>query len=361
MLITSCGADTRFAATINGVEIPAGVYIYKEMIAYYEAMNLQSEEDIAAAIPLLDSTIEGVPARQWISDETIKSVREYAAINEKFAALGLSYDLDSYGVPMDQTISDSVERSWDEGDADMLIPLGISKESYKQLQLNSQKTMQLFQYYYGDGGEKAVPEAEIKKYLTDNFARINYIEMELKDGEGNLLKSEGKEERRKMAEEYITRAKTGDDFADLLGEYTDWYDELRGVGGDVVNMDATTGEIVNPEDEVPPTNETVIGLEYTTPSAEVVKKVFELQAENPDFTDPQYFIVEAENGEKIWVVELRDLFSDQLYYDANKAMAVSALKTEEFEDLIDIWTRDQNVSVNEKAVERYKPDMFIEQ
>jgi hypothetical protein len=357
MLITACGADTRIAATINGTEIPAGVYIYKQMVAFYDAYNLQSEEDVAAAVPLLDSTIEGVPARQWISDETIKNVREYAAINAKFTELGLTYELDAYGMPMDQLIAESIDRSWDENESPMFTPLGISKNSYEEIQLNSQKYYELFDYYYGEGGEKAVPEEEIRKYLTDRFARINYIEMDLRDGEGNLLKSDGKAERKKMAEGYITRAKGGEDFNEILGEYTDWYDELQGV---TATIDAATGEAINPEDEVPPTNETVIDKENgMTPSTEVITKAFELQAADPALTTPQYFIVEAINGEKYWVVELSNLFSDITYYDLNKTAAITELKTDEFDDMIDYWTRDQDFVINEKAVERYKPDMFL--
>jgi hypothetical protein len=357
MLITACGADTRFAATINGNEIPAGVYIYKEMVAFYDAYGLQTEEDIAAGLPLLESTIEGVPARQWISDETIKSIREYAAINEKFVEFGLSYDLDEYGMPMDELIAQSIDRNWDEGDSDMLYPLGISKESYEQIQLNSQKYYELFDYYYGEGGQFAVSEEEIKKYLTDNFARINYIEMDLKDGEGNLLKSDGKAERMAMAEGYITRAKNGEEFTEILGEYTDWYDNLTGAAATVDITGAA--EATNPEDEVPPTNEMVIEKENgMLPSQEVIDKVFEIQAQNPTLT-PQYFIVEAINGEKYWVVELSDLFSDVTFYDLNKQATITELKTEEFDDRVELWTREQTVVINEKAVERYKPDMFV--
>jgi hypothetical protein len=357
MMFTACGEDTRVAATINGVDIPAGVYIYEEMMNFYNAYSFQTEEDNAAGLPILESTIEGVPARQWIADETLKGVREYAAVNAKFDSLGLSYEIDSYGVPMDETISESVDRNWDEDASKTLMPLGISKESYKQIQLNYQKRTELFNYYYGEGGEKAVSEAEIKKYLTDNNVRIDFIEMELKDGEGNLLKSDGKAERKAMADDYIARAKSGEEFGEILGEYTDWYNALTGVTATAETTE--NDEQASPEDEVLPTNEVVLTKESGYPSAEVIAKAFELQEANPDFTAPQYFLIEAENGEKYWIVKLSNLFSDPSYYELNKAATVNAMKSDEFEDLVDIWTRDQTVVINEKAVDRYKPDMFV--
>jgi hypothetical protein len=359
IMLTACGADTRVAATIDGVDIPAGVYIYEELTAYYEGFSLQSEEDSAAGTAILDSTLEGVPARQWIADQTLKNVREFAAINAKFQSLGLSYEIDSYGVPMDQTISESIDRSWDEGDSKTLMPMGISKESFKQIQLNYQKRSELFNYYYGEGGEKAVPEAELKAYLTENNARIDFIEMELKDGEGNLLKSDGKAERKAMAEDYLARAQSGEDFNDILGEYTDWYNALTGSGEDGAGSSAEADPLADPADEVPPTNEIIVTKDYTYPSVEVIEKAFELQGANPDFAEPQYFIAEAANGETYYVVKLKSLFDDPTYYEAIKEATVSEMKSEEFEDLIDIWTRDQTVVINEKAVERYKPDMFV--
>jgi hypothetical protein len=357
MMFTACGEDTRVAATINGAPIPAGVYIYEQMMNFYNAYSFQTEEDSAAGIPILESTVEGVPARQWIADETLKSVREFAAVDAQFEKLGLSYEIDSYGVPMDETISDSVERNWDAGDSKTFMPLGISKESYKQIQLNYQKRTELFNYYYGEGGTLADTEEEIKKYLTDNNVRIDFIEMELKDGEGNLLKSDGKTERKAMADDYLARAKSGEEFGEILGEYTDWYNELTGVTTEVAEVQ--NDEQASPEDEVLPTNEVVLTKDSQYPSAEVIAKAFELQEANPNFSEPQYFFIEAENGEKYWIVKLSNLFSDPSYYELNRAATVSAMKSDEFEQLVDIWTRDQTVVINEKAVERYKPDMFV--
>jgi hypothetical protein len=358
--LTACGADTRFAGTINGAEIPAGVYIYQEMSAFYDAYALQTTEDQQAGTPILDSVIEGIPARQWISDETVKKLREYAAINEKFASLGLSYSTDDYGTAMNVVVDESIDYSWESNISPSLTPYGISKESYRQIQLNVVKRDELFNYYYGEGGEKEVAEAEIKQYLKDNFAHIDYIEMELRDAEGNLLKSDGKAERMEKAKDYVARAEAGEDFNEILGEYTDWYSELTNPSNTLdVAGEAATDPQASPEDEAPPTNDTVMKKGESFPSAEVNTKVFEYQAANPDFAEPHYLIVQADNGERYWVVKLIPLFDNADYYDGNRESAVYELKNEEFNDLIDIWTRDQQLILNEKAVARYQPDMFV--
>ncbi|MDR0991736.1 MAG: hypothetical protein LBL87_02405 [Ruminococcus sp.] len=359
--LTGCGADTRFAGTINGEEIPAGVYIYEQMQAFYEAYTSMSAEDQQAATPIFEAVIDGVPSRQWIADKTVKNLREYAAVNEKFAALGLGYSTDDNGIPMDQLVDESIDYSWEEGIAPTLTPFGISKESYRLIQLNAVKRQELFEYYYGVGGEKEVPEEEIKKYLSERFAHIDYFEMPLRDGEGNLLKSDGKTERMDMAKDYVARAESGEDFNEIMGQYNDWYAELTKTAADETAeaADAAAADPqASPEDEAPPTNDVVITKDSANPSAEVDAKVFEYQAANPDFTAPQYFIVEAANGETYWVVKLIPLFENTSYFEDNRESAVYEMKNEEFSDLIDIWTRDQSLILNEKAVARYQPDMF---
>ncbi|MBP5580824.1 MAG: hypothetical protein J6X85_03375 [Ruminococcus sp.] len=63
--------------------------------------------------------------------------------------------------------------------------------------------------------------------MLENYVLVNFIDMELKDGEGNLLKSDGKAERMAMAEDYVTRFKNGEDFDALNNEYRTFYTKLK--------------------------------------------------------------------------------------------------------------------------------------
>ena len=105
--------------------------------------------------------------------------------------------------------------------------MGISEKSFTSLYLNSQKRDKVFKTIYSEGGEYAVSDDEIKTYLDENYAMINYIAMELKDGSGNLLKSDGKAEIMSMAESYVERYKNGEEFDALNAEYTAYYDNLK--------------------------------------------------------------------------------------------------------------------------------------
>ncbi len=231
--MTACGENTTWCATIDGSDIPAGIFIYYLQSAYYSAQSKLNEENSASsdAVASADGTtttaavfssqIDGKDAKTWIYDEATKSMQEYAAIEAKFTELGLTItadEKDAAKVYCDQT--------WDYA-GEYYTKMGISEKSFTSLYLNSQKRDKVFKTIYSEGGEYAVSDDEIKTYLDENYAMINYIAMELKDGSGNLLKSDGKAEIMSMAESYVERYKNGEDFDALNAEYTAYYDNLK--------------------------------------------------------------------------------------------------------------------------------------
>lgn len=230
---TACGENTTWGAEIDGNQIPAGVFIYYLQNAYYDAQNKLSEQTSAAETTALDgaaettapdlfaSTIEEKSAKQWIYDEATRSMQEYAAVEAKFTEYGLTLtDVEK------QSAQIYCDQIWDYG-GEYYTQMGISQQSYLSVYLNSEKKNKLFELLYSEGGEYAVSDSEIKTYLDENYAMINYIPMELKDGAGNLLKSEGKAEIMAMAEDYVERYKNGEDLDVLNAEYTAYYDNLK--------------------------------------------------------------------------------------------------------------------------------------
>ena len=259
--MTACGENTTWGATIDGSDIPAGIFIYYLQSAYYSAQSKLNEENSASsdAIASADGTtttaavfssqIDGKDAKTWIYDEATKSMQEYAAIEAKFTELGLTItadEKDAAKVYCDQT--------WDYA-GEYYTKMGISEKSFTSLYLNSQKRDKVFKTIYSEGGEYAVSDDEIKTYLDENYAMINYIAMELKDGSGNLLKSDGKAEMMSMAESYVERYKNGEDFDALNAEYTAYYDNLKAAAAEeAANAAADEAEAETSTAEVTPSD-----------------------------------------------------------------------------------------------------------
>ena len=171
--LASCGSDTTWGADIDGTRLRAGILIYFQSNAVSEASQYlgEGETDVLAI------TIEDKPARDWINDEAIEDMREYAAVEKKFTELGLTFENNE-----EKAASNTVDQWW-EYVGEYFEGVGVSKQSYYDVVLNSQKRASIFDYYYSDGGEKEVSEEEIKNYLLENNSRIKFIRMELKDGE----------------------------------------------------------------------------------------------------------------------------------------------------------------------------------
>ena len=235
--LTACGEKTTWGAVIDGVQIPAGVFIYYLDSANYEAQQKLGEQTDTSAdlspegaaaqssetvtLPLYSSQIDGVDAKQWVYDRATELMQDYAAVEAKFDEYGLTLTDDDK-----QSAQVYLDQLWDYA-GDYYTSMGISENSYKSIFLNSAKKQKLFETIYSEGGERAVPDDEIKTYLDENYALINYIDVELKDGEGNLLKSDGKAERMEMLNSYMERYKNGEDFDELNAEYVTYYENLK--------------------------------------------------------------------------------------------------------------------------------------
>ena len=236
---TGC-SDTSWGAKAGDTEYRAGIYIYHAMNAFFDADSKKAETDT----DVFTATIEDMPAKEWMAKETEKNLRNQAAIDAKFTEMGL--ELDEYSTTYAEYMT---EQMWSQY-GEMFEGYGVGKESYRDVYLNSVKRDEIFmKYYNSEDGITPVAEEDIKAHMLDNYARVKYIALNLKDAEGNLLKSEGKAEVMKMAEDYLARAKGGEDFDALIAEYTAYWNEYTGADEEPEKDDEEgVGEIIAIED-----------------------------------------------------------------------------------------------------------------
>ncbi|MGN0641864.1 MAG: hypothetical protein ACI4JJ_01840 [Huintestinicola sp.] len=223
--LTACGEDTTWGAVIDGEQIPAGIFIYYLQSGYYQAQSKLTANEDGTYPDVFTADIEGKDGKTWIYDYATEQMQKYAAIEAKCAEYGVTIsdeDMEAAKISVDSTW-DYIEQYYGEN---YFESMGISQDSYLKTYVSDLKYDALFDKLYSPEGEHGVSEDELKAYLDENYAMINYIEMELRDGEGNLLKSEGKAERMAMAEEYVERYKAGESFDSLNAEYVAYYDNL---------------------------------------------------------------------------------------------------------------------------------------
>ncbi len=352
--LASCGKDTTWGAAIDGEQLRAGMLIYFQSNAVSEAGQYLAEGET----DVLNITIEDKPSKEWINDKVVEDMREYAAVEKKYDELGLSMD-DSDK----KALSNSVDQWWDEYIGDYYESIGVSKQSYYDAALNAAKRSDIFDYYYAGDGELAVPEEDIKNYLLENNVRIKFISMPLKDGEGNLLKSDGKAELKERAQGYIDRIKSGESFEAVEDEYNEYYKSLveAAAAAEEQAADGTAAEPDSAADSSEAAEETervsygtIITKDSSIPSKKAAEKAWELNIGD-------CVLVEDDDNEYYYIVSRIDLFADGAYLETQKSSVLHSLKDEEFDASVSSWTEGQNVELNDAAFNRYKLEKLTEE
>lgn len=225
----SCGEKTANAMSVDGKDVRAGIYLYYAINAYNDAVSeltdqgekfedAETTKDIKKIVKNIQ--LDGVSVEEWIQNKAVEYCQTFVAIENEFDKLGLKLE-GSELASIESTVESNMENF-----ADFFKETGIGEKSVRDIVTSSYKQSKIWDAYYGEGGSKDIKEDTLKDYYADNHFRIKYIEMPLKDGEGNLLKADGKAEIEEMAKDYLARlAKKQGSEKDLMAEFDYLIDE----------------------------------------------------------------------------------------------------------------------------------------
>jgi len=225
----SCGENTANALTVDGYDVRAGIYLYYATSAYSEAMSVlrdggQNFEDAKTTQDvkkiLKSATIDEVNAEEWIQNKAAEHCLDFVEVEREFDELGLTLTGEQLAAIKNETASNmSFYGAFYES-------AGIGEQSVKDVVTNSYKQNAIWQAYYGEDGSLEIQDSDLQDYYADGHIRIKYIELPMKDGEGNLLKADGKKEIEKMADDYMKRlGKKTESEAALMNEMDFLIDE----------------------------------------------------------------------------------------------------------------------------------------
>ena len=275
----ACGYNTLNALTVDGIEVPAGIYIYNANSALNQALSKlkqeNSELDTTDMKAVRALTLEGKDVETWIKDEATKSCTQFAVIENKFDELGLSIsDEDKSNISMMK------DYYWNSS-KEMMEKNGISEASFEKIVTSGYKSDAIYQYYYAVGGQEGVTDEDVYNYYKDNNIRAEYISVSLKDGEGNLLKSDGKKEMMTMIEGYRDRVEDAlaeggvkaaqAEMAEVRKDYQAYVDSLTAEASGEETTEAETVEETAAETEATAAETETTAAEGETTKAEETK------------------------------------------------------------------------------------------
>lgn len=335
MSLVGCSGKTSGpAATYNGGEIPSGVYIFNQVNAANEAYSKLSDPT-ATADSILKQQIDGVTAEEWINNRTVELVKTYAAVASEAARLQLVADEATVS-----TIKQQLESNWKtEGDA--MEKLGISLSSAQAIGVNSQLSNQLFQSYYGEGGEKAVAESELKAYFTDNFRRSLMVVIPRETDSASAAPENTDAEKKATPQEvfdgYKARISAGESVFDVLVSEEQRQRDLAG--------NTETAELVEAQQE------TIVNRESTGFPQALKDKIFETTELNTAqfYEDDDYFVI----------FDLRDTFGDGTAFNNAKQSLLLAYKGDEYREGLVAMADSIGFKLNSDVVKNFKVKSII--
>lgn len=230
--MTGC-SDSGYIGTINGMQIPNGIYIYDlQLTAYNEASSKIKEEKGdslgTAEVTVFTETIDGKPASAWLKDYALERVKRYVAVESLFDEYGLTLSdddnssINDYIKSLDNDLGYYAQYYGIEESTfgEHFENMGISKDTLRKITENSYKESAVFLHNYDKEGLTPVTEDEINSYATENYAAVKLLKVTFTDHEGLALKEDAEIEKiRALAQSYADRANSGEDWVDIQYDF----------------------------------------------------------------------------------------------------------------------------------------------
>ncbi len=385
------GGGSRNAITVDGVEVPAGVFIYYTIQSYKEAASvLKGNTGTDPSVKdVRNSNIDSVDSTDWIQNKATEYVVDYVNIQKEF---------DAIGVALSQEDIDEAEEManyyYYEQDP-LLVENGVSLDSMIAISQGIYKEQEVFKHYYGFDSEEGCSEDELKDYFEENYARVKYLSISLTDSEGNKVSADEERKLRDLAEEYAEQINSKSTELEKMQEVdavSQAYDEYKAAStttaADVAIVTTTTtttttadaSETTTTTTTDPYANERLIRRTTTTSadaaSDETVGTQAQTEEEDEETKNSNKFkdyifgelgMDKAEvydySDEAIYVVirgDLRERMNEDGYWTENY---ITSLQSERYQDAFVKKMEEKadklSVEKNKSAYRRYSPFKLV--
>ena len=326
---TACsGADKSWAVKNDNLTVPIGAYIYNLYSAYQQA-SVQVEDSTK---PILEQTVEDQDAATWIKENALRQTKSILVIDDKMKELNISLTEDEL-----QQVSDQTDSYWGSISTAMT-EYGVAKSSFNLAYADYYtKYTKVFDAIYGKGGTQEVSDADVKDYYVTNYMAFSYvlapiIDMttgtNLSEDELSQLDTEFKDYAAKINDGSMTAQEAADAYKTSSG------DDTVQLYTDAANFNGETSSY--PE-------------EFGT-SLKSMK-------------DGECRIVEVQGLYKVLLVkdDVTATAENKISDDASRTAILQNMKQEEFKQMIDEAADGYSAEINQKAIDSYQPDMFVEE
>lgn len=363
MAVSAAGcADQSWSYKTDNASLSAGTYIYNLLNGYYEAADLVESPDEVK--DMLKAEVTGSD-----EDAVTKTVEQYAydVADETSTRMMAVEDLfNSYGLTLDETEDEAAlsyaSQVWSTSKK-TLEGYGISEESFNYCYADySVKYGQVFEYVYGENGDKTVTDDDLRAYFKDNYTGYAYFTLSMadtnEDGESVAKSDEEFAKAETNMAEYVKMINDGGkSYKDAVSKYIKDYalevdptysgsnknDELSsGLDADVA---AKLGELGEGKAAFVKTGEDATTLYY------FVYKPKYSEIEDYLDNDSANAYAATTNDDGISIYNLKSGYT--------RYTLLNDMKGDEFKDFLNEHAASINITKNQAALKKYSPKMFI--
>lgn len=323
----ACSTDKSWALKNDSFTAPIGTYIYYLYYSYQDADSKKPD----ASKPVLGQKIDGKDAEAYIKEKALNYTKMLFVINDKMKELGLTLSADD-----NKTIQSTTDSQWQQAST-TLEKYGVSKNSFQMVYADySIKNQKIFNALYGKNGKKAVSDADLKAYFEKNFTDFNYIYTPMyttkTDGTSVAKTDAEKAALKKELDGYAADIKAGkktmqqaaDAFKTSSKQTTD---QLH---SDTAALDSSSS--------------------YPAEMVTLLKAMKPGEVKTAEISGTYMILAKNDIAKKT---------ADELGQEAKRNSLLAQCKGEEYSaDMEKLAAAYTNVTVNQAALDSYKPSMF---
>lgn len=359
MSISGCSTKPEWSYKADDNEVQIGVYIYALYTAYNQAASYASSaEGYDAEKSFLNLTItdddgETAVAKDWIVDTAKELTKNILTIEEEFEARGLTLTAED-----EAAAKKSADNDWNLGPyydmylaygmmptpyKDILEPYGVSYESFERASyMASAKQKALFEEIYINDEETAVSTEDLTNYFTENYTSYSYLSVRLAD---SATDDAGSTTYTAMSDE---------DIAEIESTLQGYADNINNGAGTFAEQMVEYTALKELESD--PSTSAVENLDESSLNEDVIAALNELEEGKASLVK----VGEAENAYYylIYKAPIADSVADYIEDETNSFNVLSAMKSEEFQDMLTAKAEELGIQENTSVVNSYKPSMF---
>lgn len=336
-----CHPASEVAMTVGGYDVTSSMYMCFLIQADSEARNTVDEANAdnsdydSDTVDYYKQTVEDTDFSAWVKNRAKELTVEYATYMKLFNDSGMTLSDD------DQSEVDTyASYYWDTyGYSKMYEANGVSESTYKQYIAYNYVSKEYFVSIYGQDGTNPVDSDTVKQTIAENFAAVAQLKLSYTytDSSTSSTVSYSDDEItaiKETAQEYADRIKAGESFSAI-------YNEANGTDDDGSSND-TYAEVFVSE----------AAQNYVSSSYYSFDHWDEV---NSMAVGDTIVIDDDDNGYSLVLYKYENILDNDTYVDSFYDIALYILKQDEFEANIQSTSDSLEVTVNDYAVNRFKP------